>query len=136
LVVDVAPTKTVPRCSGCLCRVRAVHDARERRWRHVDLAGIRLELRYRLRRVHCPRCGVVVELVPWALPGSWFTTEFEDMTAYLAQHSAKSIVATMMRTAWTTVGAIIQRVVARRGPKDLLDGLKRIGIDELSYRKH
>jgi transposase len=81
-------------------------------------------------------CGVVVELVPWAAPGSWFTTEFEDMTAYLAQHSAKTVVASMMGVAWATVGAIIQRVVARRGPRDLLDGLTHIGVDELSYRRH
>jgi transposase len=42
----------------------------------------------------------------------------------------------MMRIAWTTVGAIIQRVVDRLSPEDRLDGLTHIGVDELSYRKH
>ncbi len=44
--------------------------------------------------------------------------------------------AALMRTAWETVGAIVERVVkdARKG-RDFLDGLKRIGIDEVSYRK-
>lgn len=136
LVAEVVPTTRVPRCSGCGCRVRAIYDGRERRWRHLDLAGMQFELRYRLRRVQCRKCGVVVELVPWAAPGSWFTTDFEDMVAYLAQHSAKTVVASMMRVAWGTVGAIIQRVVDRRGPRDLLDDLTHIGVDELSYRRH
>ena len=42
----------------------------------------------------------------------------------------------MMRVAWDTVGAIIQRVVARHREGDLLDGLTHIGVDELSYRRH
>jgi transposase len=136
LVAEVAPTTRVPRCSGCGCRVSAVYDGRARRWRHLDLAGMQLELRYRLRRINCRKCGVVVELVPWADPGSWFTRDFEDMAGYLAQHSAKTVVASMMRLAWRTVGAIIERVVARRGPRDLLEGLTHIGVDELSYRRH
>jgi transposase len=35
-----------------------------------------------------------------------------------------------------TVGAIVARVVERYRPGDQLDGLKRIGVDELSYRRH
>lgn len=136
VVADVEPTTRVPRCSGCGCRVRSIYDARERRWRHLDVAGMQLDLRYRLRRVDCKRCGVVVELVPWAEHNSWFTVDFEDMTAYLGQHCAKAVVAAMMRVSWRTVGAIIKRVVARRGAKDLLDGLTHIGVDELSYRRH
>lgn len=136
VVASVKPTTRAPRCSGCGRQVRAIYDSRERSWRHLDLAGMRLELRYQLRRVDCPRCGVVVELVPWAEPASWFTRDFEDMAAYLAQHSAKTVVASMMRLAWRTVGAIIARVVARRGPRDLLDDLTHIGVDELSYRRH
>jgi transposase len=113
-----------------------VYDGRERCWRHLDLAGTRTVFQYRLRRVDCPRCGVVVEMVPWAEAGSWFTHDFEQTAAYLAQHAAKSVVVEMMRVAWTTVGAIIQRVVDRLGPQDRLADLTHIGVDELSYRKH
>src|SRR5262249_43078613 len=85
VVANVAPTTTIPRCSGCFCRVDEIYDSRTRSWRHLDLAGMRLLLRYKQRRVDCPRCGVLVELVPWAEPGSWFTRDFEEHTAYLAQ---------------------------------------------------
>jgi len=42
----------------------------------------------------------------------------------------------MMRIGWATVGSIIERVVARLRPDDTLDGLRLIGVDELSYRRH
>ena len=136
LRVDVAPTTRLARCSGCGKVVDGVYDSRERRWRHLDVAGMVTSLCYRQRRVDCPRCGVVVEMVPWAETSSWFTRDFEQTAAYLAQHAAKSVVVEMMRVAWTTVGSIIQRVVDRLGPQDRLDDLTDIGVDELSYRKH
>jgi transposase len=136
VVADVAPTTSIPRCSGCFCRVDEVYDGRLRYWRHLDLAGMRLVLRYRLRRVNCPRCGVRVELVPWAEPGSWFTRDFEEHTAYLAQTTDKTTVVHMMRVAWRTVGEIARRVVDRFRPGDALDGLRLIGVDELSYLRH
>ena len=137
LVIEVAPTTRVPICSGCCKRVHAVHDRYEgRRWRHLDVACMRLWLRYTIRRVHCPRCGVTVELVPWAAPQSWFTYDFEQHVAYLAQRADKTTLSDMMRIGWTTVGSIVERVVARLRPGDALDGLRCIGVDELSYRRH
>ena len=97
---------------------------------------MRLWLRYEIRRVRCPRCGVTVELVPWAAPQSWFTYEFEQHVAYLAQRADKTTLSDMMRIGWATVGSIIERVVARLRPGDPLDGLRLIGVDELSYRRH
>lgn len=135
VVADVAPTTRVPRCSGCGCRVRRIYDRRRRRWRHLDLAGVRLVLRYALRRAVCPRCGVRAELVPWAAHGVWFTTAFEDAVAYLAQRTDRTTVATLARTTWRSVTAIVGRVVARHHPADRLDGLTLIGIDELAYRR-
>ena len=136
LVIDVAPSWRVPRCSGCGHNRRGYDRGRGRRWRHLDAAGLKLYLRYDTRRVDCPLCGVVVEHLPWADVGSWFTRPFEDQVGYLAQQSAKTTVSKLMRVAWPTVGDIIQRVVKRHQPAGALDGLTHIGIDELSYRRH
>lgn len=135
VIVDVAPTTRVPRCAGCGCCARRVYDARTRRWRHLDFAGVEVHLRYRLRRVDCARCGVTTELVPWAEHGSGFTREFEDVVAFLAQRMDKTSITELMGIGWETIGRIIERVVARRGPDDLLDGLTHVSIDELSYRR-
>ncbi len=57
------------------------------------------------------------------------------MTAYLAQITNKTAVSEMMGISWRTVGNIIARIVADRLDPDRLDGLRRIGIDEISFRK-
>ena len=134
--VGVAPTTRVPFCSVCMRRARRVYDRRRRDWRHLDAAGMEVTLVYDLRRVDCRRCGVRAELVPWADRASRFTRDFEDQVAYLAQVMDQTTVCKTMRIAWTTVGEIVERVVARLGPADRLDGLEHIGVDELSYRRH
>jgi transposase len=136
LVAEVAPTLRVPRCGGCGNKARRIHDERPRFWRHLDLAGMMLKLRYVLRRVRCRRCGVIAEEVPWAERGSGFTRPFEEFVAYLTQRADKTTVSTLLRTAWRTVGRVVARVVERLGPADRLDGLTHIGVDELSYRRH
>jgi transposase len=136
LVADVAPTLRVPRCGACGCKARHVYDERPRFWRHLDLGGMMLKLRYAIRRVCCRLCGVTVEKVPWADHGAGFTRPFEELVAYLTQRADKTTVATLLRVAWRTVGRIVARVVDRLGPTDRLDGLTHIGVDELSYRRH
>jgi transposase len=85
--------------------------------------------------VRCRRHGVVVCAVPWARHSSRFTRAFEDQAAWLAVNTSKTAVAELMRVAWRTVGAICRRVAAEAGREvDLLAGLRRIGIDEISHR--
>jgi transposase len=129
------PAKRSSFCSGCGGRAPR-YDRRRREWRHLDVCGLSVALEYETWRVECPRCGVTTEMVLWAAAGSGFTHAFEEVVAYLAQRTDKTTVSTMMAIAWKTVGLIIERVVGRLGPKDRLGGLKRIGIDELSYRRH
>jgi len=79
---------------------------------------------------------VVVAAVPWARAGSRFTAAFEDTVAWLVCHATLSVVAVLLRIAWRSVSGIVTRVVAERaGAVDRLAGLRRIGIDEISYRK-
>jgi transposase len=79
---------------------------------------------------------VVVAEVPWARHDARFTRDFEDQTAWLAVHVSKSTLAELMRVTWRTVGNVIGRVVKEReGDEDRLEGLTKIGIDEVSFRK-
>lgn len=135
ITVHVRPTTRRTRC-GCCGRPGPGYDARPRRWRHLDFAGMRVSFEYAIRRVDCPSCGPTTELVPWAPHASWFTYDFEHTVALLAQKLDKTTVRELMGIAWETVGKVVQRVVDRVGPTDLLDGLTRIGIDEISYRRH
>ena len=87
-------------------------------------------------RVRCPDHGVTVAAVPWARHGAGHTRAFDDQVAWLVTHTSKSAVVELMRVAWRTVGAIVGRVVVdARAARDPFDGLVRIGIDEISYRR-
>lgn len=88
-------------------------------------------------RVHCREHGVVVCAVPWARHASRFTRAAEEQICWLAVHTSKTAVAELMRVAWRTVGDICERVMAEAEHADggRLDGLRRLGIDEISWRR-
>ncbi len=137
ITVDVRLRATRLRCP-CGWSTHAVYDTRPgpRRWRHLDLAGSKLWLRARLRRLRCRPCGrVVTEAVPWARPGARFSRDFEDVVAWSAQRMDKTTVAALLRCSWEAVAAIVVRVVAEHINDARLDNLFRIGVDEVAYRK-
>ena len=107
-----------------------------RRWRALDLGSTLVYLEADAARVSCAVHGVVVAAVPWARHRAGHTRDFDDQVAWMAVAMSKSAVTELMRIAWRTVGAIITRVEADHGAGvDRLAGLRRIGIDEVSYKK-
>jgi transposase len=42
----------------------------------------------------------------------------------------------LLRCSWRTIGRVIARAAADLNDEELLDGVRRIGIDEISYRRH
>jgi hypothetical protein len=87
-----------------------------------------------VRRLACPSCGVVSEELPFARAGSRFTRAFEDSCVWLVRDAPKTVVSRLMRIDWATVGRMVERVVAEASASgdDWLQGLRRIGIDEVS----
>lgn len=131
------PRRARNRCG--ICRRRSAgYDggAGRRRWRALDLGTVQGFVEAAAPRVSCRQHGVVVAHVPWARHGAGHTLAFDDQVAWLAVRCSKSAVAELVRVAWRTVGAIITRVAA-----DALVGvdryanLRRIGIDEISYKR-
>jgi transposase len=123
-------------CGYCGCLARGRYDRRRRRWRHLDLAGCRCWLEYELRRFACPGCRrIVSEAVPWARPGARHTRAFDQLVACLAQRMAKAPLAELLRISWTTVGRIIERSIEDAVSEQRFDSLRRIGIDEVSFRR-
>jgi transposase len=138
LVVRVRPDRSArSRCSRCGRRSRGYDrgDGR-RRWRGLDFGTVPVMLEADAPRVCCRAHGVVVAAVPWARARSRFTREFEDTCAWLAAHAPGSVVAELLRTTWRSVASVVTRVVAEAaGRVDRLDGLRRVGIDEIAFRK-
>jgi transposase len=139
LVVHARPARGRRyRCGVCGRRCPGYDQGQgRRRWRALDLGTVQAVLEADAARVRCPADGVVVAAVPWARHGAGHTRFFDDQVAWLAVTCSKSAVMMLMRIAWRTVGAIITRVAAEAtAGVDQLAGLRRIGIDEISYKRH
>jgi transposase len=138
LVAMVRPTRSRRRrCPLCGRRCPGYDQGQgRRRWRTLDLGTIPALLEADAPRIACADHGVLVAAVPWARHGAGFTRGFEETVAWLAVHTSRAAVAELLRLAWRTVGRVCARVAAERAAKvDLLAGLRRIGIDEVSYKK-
>jgi transposase len=138
VVVSVRPgSREKHRCGVCGRRCpREDSGEGRRRWRALDLGTTFAYLEADAPRVYCKHHRVVVAAVPWARHDSRFTVAFEDQCCWLAVNTSKKAVAELMRVTWRTVGSICERVAAEQvAQRDLLTGLKRVGIDDFSHRK-
>jgi transposase len=139
VIAHVRPNRSERgRCGVCRRRCPGYDQGGgRRRWRCLDLGTERAVVEADAPRVRCREHGVVVAAVPWARHGAGHTRAFDDQVAWLAVTCSKSAVMALMRVTWRTVGAIVARVgdEAMAGT-DPLAGLARIGIDEISYKKH
>ena len=126
------------RCSRCLApSARYDQGQGRRRWRHLDAGVLKVFIEAEAPRVACRGCGVNVAHVPWAHADTGHTHDFARQVAWCATHMSKTAVTGLMRIAWRTVGSIVERYW--RDVQDCFDryqGLRRIGIDEIAYKKN
>jgi transposase len=102
----------------------------------MSIWGMDVWIEGEIRRLKCKKCqAVVTEAVPWARHDSDFTRPFEDAVALLAQQTNKTAVSKLTGLAWVTVGKITERVVAEKIDPVRFENLRRIGVDEISFRK-
>jgi transposase len=138
LVCHVRPVKAERgRCGICRRRCPG-YDRGEgrRRWRALDLGTVQAFVEADAPRVSCPLHKATVAAVPWARHRAGHTRDMDDAVAWLAVACSRTAVCELMRIGWRTAGAIIRRVCADvDAGRDRLAGLRRIGIDEISYRR-
>ena len=127
------------RCPVC-GRKCPVHDyvCGEAFWRGMDFGPVRVVVGSRVPRVCCPGHGVLTAGVPWAKPSSRFTLDFARSAAWMVKCGlSRSRVAERLGIDWKTVGRLVALVWHDLEPdvRKRFDGLKKIGIDETSYKK-
>ena len=137
IVVSVLPVaRQRNRCGRCGRRCSGYDSRGRRRWRALDLGTTKVFVEANAARVRCRVHGVTVAAVPWARHGARHTRDFDDLAAWLAVRASKSAVTDLLRVGWRTVGAIVARVNADvDATVDRLEGLRRIGIHEISYKR-
>ncbi len=138
IVVSVRPNaKARGRCGQCGRRSPGYDsgDGR-RRWRALDAGTTRVFIEANAPRVGCRTHGPTVSQVPWARHDTGHTRDFDAMAAWLAVRTSKSATCQLLRVAWRTIGSIVARVNDDvEMTVDRLEGLRRIGIDEISYKR-
>ncbi len=135
VVIRLRSRRRRPVCP-CGWKGTAVYDRSLRRWRHLDLGGMRLFLEAEVRRIECRVCRRIrTETVPWARPAARHSRDLQDLIAFMAQRMDKTTVTRLLRVSWEAVARIVVQVVAEHLDGDRLAGLYRIGVDEVSYRK-
>jgi len=122
-------------CSGC-GRPRPGYDRLpERRFEFVPLWGITMYFVYAMRRVKCPRCGVVVERVPWVRGKSHLTTTYRWFLARWAKRLSWQEVATIFHTHWRNVFESVKFAVCWGIFHRDLGGIAAIGVDEIQWQR-
>jgi len=138
IVVSVRPNaKARGRCGRCGRRSPGYDSGDgQRRWRALDAGTTAVFIEADAPRVGCSTHGPTVAQVPWARHDVGHTRDFDAMAAWLAVRTSKSATCQLLRVAWRTIGSIITRVNDDvETIVDRLDGLRRIGIDEISYKR-
>jgi transposase len=124
------------RCGVCRQRCRKVHSVRKaREWRDLSMRKLPLRLRYRPRRVECPRCGLRVEDFPWAEPWARVSTALSNAVARLARELSWQGTARQYELNWKSVATIVKRAVKYGLRHRKRPPVHVIGIDEVSRRK-
>ncbi len=122
-------------CSGCGKKRRGYDTLAERSFAFVPLWGMPVFFLYTMRRVECAKCGVVVEMVPWATGKSPMTHAYVWFLASWAKALSWQETARRFRTTWDTVFRAVDIAVKWGLANRVLDGIRAIGVDELSWKK-
>ena len=134
--VEIQPRAgSTARCAGCHQPAPGYDHLPQRRFEFIPFWGILVFFLYRMRRVQCRSCGVVVEEVPWS-DGKHSSTKAHLL--FLARWARKlswKETAESFHTSWDKVCDAVDYVVHWGLEHRTLDSIRAIGVDEIQYAK-
>ena len=115
---------------------RVAHDTVERTWRHLNFFEHECYIKARVPRIKTGEHSIEQVTVPWARPGSGFTMLFEAYAMLLIEKEmpVSDVAETMTVTAPRIWRVFTWWIMQAIGNIDL-SGLRRVGVDETSYKK-
>jgi transposase len=123
------------RCPTCGIHFPLYDHVPSRSWRHLDHGDHRTWLHVRLPRVNCREHGIQRVLVPWATPGSRFTTAFERHAIDVLLETDVDAGARLLGLTWHEAWNIVERAVARGQRAKGQRIVTHLGIDEKAVAK-
>jgi transposase len=122
-------------CSGCQKPAPGYDQLPERRFEFIPLWGFLVFFLYRMRRVNCRNCGVVVEEVPWGDGKHQLTRAYMLFLARWARKLSWKETAEAFRTSWEKVCDAVEYVVTWGLEHRTMAPIRAIGVDEMQYAK-
>jgi transposase len=136
LEVEVKPRRNSRAiCSGCDRKRPGYDRLPARRFEFVPLWQIAVFFVYAMRRVDCPKCGVIVETVPWSDGKSQLTTAYRWFLAGWAKRLSWLEVATAFHATWESVYRSVQFAVEWGLRRRTLEGIEALGVDEIQWQR-
>lgn len=137
LVVEIASRKNSrPICPECGMKCTVYDTQPSRLFEYVPFWLFKTFFRYAPRRADCPIHGPRVEKVPWAVGKEHQTTTYKVFLARWARRLSWKETAGIFKTSWDSVFRAVKYVVEYGLAHRNLDGIRQIGIDEISYGGH
>lgn len=124
-----------PVCSGCGRKRPGYDHLPVRRFAYVPLWRIPVFLVYAMRRVECPKCGVMVEEVPWCQGKQTHTRTYQWFLAQWARRMSWQEVADVFHTSWQSVFHAVKHAVFWGLAHDVWQNVRILGVDEIAWRK-
>ena len=124
-----------PTCSGCQRRAPGYDHRDVRRFEFIGVWGFVVVFLYEMRRVNCPRCGVLIEAVPWGSGKRHLTKAYMQFLAHWARKLSWKEVAESFQTSWDKVRDSVEYVVDWGLTHRTLGPIFAIGVDEIQYAK-
>ena len=135
--VHISPRKNSRAiCSGCR-KPASGYDKQltTRRFEFIPIWGYPVFFLYKMRRVNCPSCGIIVEKVPWSNGKNSLANAYMQFLANWAKMLSWKEVATRFGTSWDKVYRSVEYVVDWGLRHRNWDGITAMGVDEIQWRK-
>jgi len=137
IVVDIQPRKSAkPVCRICKKPCGTHATEKPRLFEYVPFWKWKVYLRYAPRRADCALDGALVELMPWAEGKERKTTSYKVFLACWAKRLSWKETAEIFKTSWDSVFRAVKYAVEYGLAHRDLEGIKQIGVDEISYGGH
>lgn len=122
-------------CSGCGKKCPGYDRLPQREFIHVPLWGIPVVLLYKMRRLECSSCGVIVEVVPWSTGKTPLTTSYAWFLSEWAKLLSMQEVARQFKSSWHYVFSAVMIAVNWGRERIDLSNVTAIGVDEIHWSK-
>lgn len=135
VTVEVEREPGAQLCCPTCGRASPGYDCRRRRWRHLDTCQYKTILVAEVPRVKCDEHGVVTVSVPWAEPGSGYTSLFEALVIDWLKEASTLAVSRLMRLSWNAIDGIMRRAVDRGLSRREQVCVAHLSVDETAFKR-